>query len=114
MWGSNPAGLNGRLRPARVLGSRSHYHAGAGRGLNDKCSTDKAAEGFDDRGQVTLLICRKPPKCDQRLDRAALDGAHETELVMRARRWGYTRRDRPLDKIGQRTSEGVLVAIGCG
>jgi hypothetical protein len=49
----------------------------------------EATKGFGDRAEVVLPIGR-PSEADEGLDRAALDGAHETELVMRARRWSYT------------------------
>jgi len=57
----------------------------------------------------------QPPEPDERLDRAALDSAHEAELLLRERRRGYTSLDRPIVSADQRTGDGsLLAAVGFG
>jgi hypothetical protein len=78
-------------------------------------SAGKATKGFGDRAEVVLLIGRQPSEVDEGLDRAVLYRAHETELVMRARRRRYTRLHRPLNEAGQGPGNGALVGmIGFG
>src|SRR6267143_5780997 len=80
---------------------------------NVERSADETAEGSHNCGEIVPPLGAEPTKLDQRVDRAALDFEHEADFAWRAQRRGYAHLDRPLDELGQRMGEGLLVAIGC-
>ena len=84
-------------------------HAAAVTRIGER-SAYETAEGSHNCGEIVPPLGSEPMKLDQRLDRAALDFAEETDFaLLRARRWGHTSPDRPFDEFGQRTSERILV-----
>jgi len=80
-----------------------------------ECSTGKSSKSDPDRIDISGVIGGQPTETDQRFDSGGREIAHDAGPTLRIRTGRCTGQDRPLDEIGQRSSDRTLIdTIGFG